>query len=89
MASNGTRYWNPEPSQQIRSVAKVYRMGRNLAYGYAGLLFDIAILEVNASYTLNSNVVVAKLPIARTPVGTNVNVSGWGYTSEGKSIILI
>lgn len=91
MGLTGWLYWNFESSQQTRSVAKVHRMGGSLAYRYAGLLFDIAILEVDATYTLNANVVVAKLPTAKTPIGTEVTVSGWGTTSEGintKYIIL-
>ncbi len=58
-------------------------MGGNLAYKTFGNLFDIAIIEVNTPFTLNTAVVPAKLPTARTPVGTNVIVSGWGHTSEG------
>ena len=56
----------------------------NLAYGINGQLFDIAILEVDYPFTLNSRVVVAKLPTARTAIGTNLTVSGWGTISEGK-----
>lgn len=89
MSSTGSLSWYTEPSQQKRAVAKVYRMGGNLAFGYSTLLFDIAILEVNVPFTLNANVTVAKLPTARTPVGTNVIVSGWGHTSEGTDSILI
>ena len=76
--------WVTEATQQKRVVKKVYRMDGNLAYGTRGQLFDIAIIEVNSPFTLNTAVVPAKLPTARTPVGTNVIVSGWGLTSEGK-----
>ena len=55
-----------------------------MAYGKNRQLFDIAILEVDYPFTLNSRVVVAKLPTARTAVGTNLTVSGWGRMSEGK-----
>jgi Trypsin len=75
--------WVNEATQQKRVVKKVYRMDGNLAYGTRGQLFDIAIIEVDAPFTLNTAVVPAKLPTARTPVGTNVIVSGWGDTSEG------
>jgi len=75
--------WVNEATQQKRVVKKVHRMGGNLAYGTRGQLFDMAIIEVNTPFTLNAAVVPAKLPTARTPVGTNVIVSGWGTTSEG------
>ncbi len=58
-------------------------MDGSLAYGAAGQLFDIAILEVDSPFTLNNYVVPAKLPTARTPSGTNLVVSGWGTTTEG------
>jgi hypothetical protein len=70
--------------QQKRTVKKVYMLNGNLAYGSKGQLFDIAILEVNSPFTLNTYVVPAKLPTARTPAGTNLLVSGWGTTTEGK-----
>ena len=57
----------------------------NLAFGTRDELFDIAIIEVNSPFTLNAFVVPVKLPTARTPVGTNLIVSGWGTTSEGIS----
>jgi len=72
-----------ESMQQKRAVKKVYRMDGSLAYGAAGQLFDIAILEVDSPFTLNNYVVPAKLPTARTPSGTNLIVSGWGTTTEG------
>ena len=84
MSSTGSISWFTEPTQQKRTVKSVFRMGGNLAYGTRGQLFDIAIIEVNTPFTLNSNVVLAKLPTARTSVGTNLIVSGWGATSEGK-----
>ncbi len=69
--------------QQKRKVKKVFMMNGSLAYGAAGQLFDIAILEVDSPFTLNTYVVPAKLPTARTPSGTNLVVSGWGTTTEG------
>jgi hypothetical protein len=48
-------------------------MGGNLAYKEASSrLFDIAIIEVDTPFVLNKYVVPAKLPTARTPVGTNL-----------------
>ena len=87
MSSSGALTWATEASAQQRSVKKIHTLSGNLQYGAQGQLFDIAILEVNSPFTLNSKVVVAKLPTARTAVGTNVQVSGWGTTSEGISII--
>ena len=87
MSSTGALSWFMEPTQQKQVVKSVYRMTGSLAYGYSGQLFDIAILEVNSPFTLNSNVVLAKLPTARTPVATNLVVSGWGTTSESKFIL--
>ena len=84
MSTTGSLSWYTEPTQQRRVVKTVYRMGGSLAYGSNGQLFDIAILEVDSPFTLNTNVVLAKLPTARTPVGTNLIVSGWGTTTEGK-----
>jgi hypothetical protein len=73
--------------QQKRTVKKVYMMDGSLAYGSNDQLFDIAILEVSSNFTLNKYVVPAKLPTARTPVGNNLVVSGWGTTTEGSFII--
>lgn len=84
MSPTGSLTWFDEPTQQRRVVKKVHRMGGNLSFGLYGVLFDIAILEVDAPFTLDTNVVLAKLPSARTPVGTNLVVSGWGHTTEGK-----
>ena len=83
MSSTGGLTWASKASEQKRSVKKMYSLSGNLAYGTQGNLFDIAILEVNSPFTLNSKVVVAKLPTAKTAVGTNLQVSGWGTTSEG------
>ncbi len=58
-------------------------MDGTLAFrGPSSWLFDIAIIEVDTPFVLNKYVVPAKLPTARTPVGTNLVASGWGYTSE-------
>lgn len=86
--SSGSLYWYTEATQQKRTVKTVYRMGGSLAYGYYGQLFDIAIIEVDTPYSLNSNVVVANLPTARTPLGTNLIVSGWGATAEGMKVTI-
>ena len=59
-------------------------MSGSLAYGSNGQLFDIAIIEVDTPFTMNANVVAAKLPTARTAAGTSLVVSGWGTTTEGK-----
>ncbi len=75
--------WVTESTQQKRLVKKVHMMEGQMAYNAIGKLFDIAIVEVIIPFTLNTAVVPAKLPTARTPVGTNVIVSGWGFTSEG------
>ena len=89
MNSAGAITWVNETSQQQRSVKKVYALSGNLAYGKQKELFDIAILEVNTPFTLNSKVVVAKLPTARTAVGTNILISGWGHISEGNKDFII
>jgi len=86
ISSTGSLSWKTESMQQKRKVKKVFMMNGNLAYGKAGQLFDIAILEVDSPFTLNTYVVPAKLPTARTPSGTNLVVSGWGTTTEGGSI---
>jgi hypothetical protein len=59
-------------------------MGGNFRYGTREELFDIAIIEVDTPFTLNKFVVPAKLPTDRTPVGTNLTVSGWGALFESK-----
>jgi Trypsin len=74
--------------QQKRKVKKVFMMNGNLAYEKAGQLFDIAILEVDSPFTLNTYVVPAKLPTARTPSGTNLVVTRWGTTTEGSLTII-
>jgi Trypsin len=83
MTASGSLSWVSESMQQKRTVRKVYRMDGSLAYGTAGQLFDIAILEVDSPFTLNDYVIPAKLPTARTSSGTNLLVSGWGTTTEG------
>jgi hypothetical protein len=83
ITSSGSLNWIRESTQQRRTVKKVYRLDGSMAYGAAGQLFDIAILEVGTPFTLNEYVVPAKLPTARTPTGTNLTVSGWGDTTEG------
>ena len=84
MSSTGEISQVSEATQQKRSVKTLYRMGGSMAYGSFGQLFDIAILEVDAPFTMNANVVAAKLPNERTAAGTTLIVSGWGATSEGK-----
>ena len=89
MSSTGALTLATEASQQQRSVKKVYALSGNLAYGKQKLLFDIAILEVNLPFILNSKVVAAKLPTARTAVGTNLQISGWGTISDGNEDFFI
>ena len=84
MSSSGDITWASEATQQKRSVKTLHRMGGSLAYGSNGQLFDIAIIEVNTPFNLTSSVVAAKLPTARTSAKTNLVVSGWGTTTEGK-----
>ena len=83
-SSNGLT-WNPESTQQINSVKKVYRTTSNIAFNTTTLNFDIAILELNNAFLMNEQVKAAALPTAVTPVGTNLIVSGWGTTSESNS----
>lgn len=85
MSSTGAFSWASEATQQRRKVKTLYRMSGSLAYGSNGDLFDIAIIEVDTPFTMNANVVAAKLPTARTAVGTSLIVSGWGTTTEGNS----
>ena len=73
----------PESSWQSRNVKKIHKLKGNLAFQQKGNLFDIAILEVQYPFTLNSQVVPAKLPTAPADVGSAVVVSGWGSISEG------
>jgi hypothetical protein len=75
--------YEPESTHQERAIKKVHLMDGSLAYRRTGMLFDIAIIEVDTPFDLTTAVVPAKLPTARTPVGTNVTVSGWGRTLEG------
>ena len=84
MSSSGDITWASEATQQKRSVKTLHRMGGSLAYGSNGQLFDIAIIEVNTPFNLTSSVVAAKLPTNRTSAKTNLVVSGWGTTAEGK-----
>jgi hypothetical protein len=83
MSSTGSISWATEASQQRRTVKTIKTLSGNLAYETKGQLFDIAILEVSSPFTLNTKVVVAKLPTGKTAVGTNLLVSGWGTTTEG------
>ena len=85
MSSTGAISWVTEATQQKRTVKTLYRMSGSLAYGSNGQLFDIAIIEVNTPFTMNAQVVAAKLPTARTAAGTSLIVSGWGTTTEGNS----
>lgn len=86
MSSSGSLSWATEAAQQRRTVKTLYRMSGSLAYGSNGELFDIAIIEVNTPFTMNAQVVAAKLPTARTAAGTSLIVSGWGTTTEGGQI---
>ncbi len=77
-----------EATQQSRNVLKIHRLDKHLAYNPQGQLFDIAIIEVSRPFTLNANVIAAKLPTARTSVGTKLIVSGWGLVYEGTLKVL-
>jgi Trypsin len=74
-----------EATQQMRNVIAINQLGGNMAYTGkpSKYLFDIVILEVDVPFILNKQVIPAKLPSVKTPVGTNLIVSGWGATSEG------
>ena len=78
----------PEPSWQYRGVKKIHKLRGNLAFQQKGNLFDIAILEVQFPFTLNSQVVPAKLPTAPAEIGSTVVVSGWGSILEGILVYL-
>jgi Trypsin len=86
LAADGTEQYIAEKSQQIGVIRAIHQLDGYLAYDprKRGYLFDIAIIEVYPHFKLNEYINPAKLPTARTPSGTNLIVSGWGYTSFGK-----
>jgi hypothetical protein len=77
-----------EATQQKRNILKIHKLDKHLAYNNIGKHFDIAIIEVDRPFTINANVIPAKLPTARTSVGTKLIVSGWGLVYEGTLKVL-
>jgi Trypsin len=86
LAADGTEQYITEDSHQKGDIKAVHQLDGYLAYDpkKRGQLFDIAIIEVFTPFKLDKYTVLAKLPTARIPAGTNLIVSGWGDTSFGK-----
>ena len=74
-----------ETTQQSSEIKTIHLLNGSLAYN-AHSQFDLAILELVTPFKLNSNVKIATLPTRSLDVVTNLTVSGWGTTSESKTI---
>jgi hypothetical protein len=86
LAPSGIEITVTEATQQKRQVIKIHQLDGGMAYNetQTGYLFDIAILEVELPFKFTQQIIPAKLPTVKTPVGKILIVSGWGATSEGK-----
>lgn len=66
-----------------RHTIKVVRQIRHPNYNSRSMDFDIALLEVESPFILNTCVAPLPLPTREVSVGTTCTISGWGHTRDG------
>lgn len=72
------------PLGQVRSVTKSIVAPK---FSTKTLLWDVALLKLNASMTLGSNVTTITMATSVPAVGTKMLIGGWGATEEGGSVV--
>lgn len=72
------------PRGQVRSVTKSIVAPK---FSTKTLFWDVALLKLNASMTLGTNVTTIAMATSVPAVGTKLLIGGWGATEEGGSVV--